>query len=927
MTTYPFDTTESLRGSTWRKWDLHIHTPASFHWNGTKRLKEMNDTEKSQEIRTFIDNINASDVAVFCIMDYWTFDWYLELLDFQEKNPGLLHKTIFPGMELRIECPVDYRLNIHCILSDKLTRQELVDFKSELYILSIDKKLSDDALIKFGKSLDASKAKVHGFDDPNIIPDDELLQLGSKTAVVTKESLKKALSQIPTEMGFIILPYDTSDGLLRLNWKEHPHDDNYFMQSADIFESRDQRNIDLINGKRTSDNEEFFDNFFKTLGNKPKPCISGSDAHKYSDYGNYPSDRITWIKADPTFEGLKQIIYEPTERIKIQKLNPDTDFDKPQFASVQIIEETKVLHDTDSNLKFSISNIPLNRGLVSIIGGRGQGKSMLINYLGYGLSKEIEPKLQKKISLNDNYQIEWKQGTETTIKSYSLGTQKNLPFTFIYQSKVKEISDDIEVLKKEVIDILNGAGFQKPNSKIDEIQIKETLQKYWNLKEWLEKTDENGNPINDKNAIKKKIDEIKGNINLITDGSNKLLLEEFVLNIEIINQKKEDNIRLRKLRQTILNFKESINTELLGFDSSIPQIDTTPQQRQIWILYRRNFEEIIKQENSNKKIKDENFKDYKGDLSQLLLNLTNYQRDITVLEESVKSIEESFKDFLLTKDKLNAILIDQLNTLIEEQKAITDTWTNKIFNNPERKEPENDLIKKILIDKHINIEGVIFLNVNSFFSEAEKFIDGRALKPKTKEKMFELLDLDILSLSNSILNYSIEKLEKIREENSSCFYVGNEYDIFKIFVDPSIKNKYIQVIPKITVEGKNLNELSAGQKGTFYLCLKLATQLFSGPIIFDQPEDDLDNDFITNHLIDLFKDIKKYRQVIIVSHNANLVVNADSEQVIIANNNQESLSYSSGSLENVNINSDICRILEGGHLAFEKRRNKYRYNK
>ncbi len=112
-----------------------------------------------------------------------------------------------------------------------------------------------------------------------------------------------------------------------------------------------------------------------------------------------------------------------------------------------------------------------------------------------------------------------------------------------------------------------------------------------------------------------------------------------------------------------------------------------------------------------------------------------------------------------------------------------------------------------------------------------------------------------------------------------------------------LKNKYVQVIPKITVEGKNLNELSAGQKGTFYLCLKLATQLFSGPIIFDQPEDDLDNDFITNQLIDLFKDIKKYRQVIIVSHNANLVVNADSEQVIIANNNQENLSYSSGSLK------------------------------
>jgi predicted ATPase len=103
--------------------------------------------------------------------------------------------------------------------------------------------------------------------------------------------------------------------------------------------------------------------------------------------------------------------------------------------------------------------------------------------------------------------------------------------------------------------------------------------------------------------------------------------------------------------------------------------------------------------------------------------------------------------------------------------------------------------------------------------------------------------------------------------------------------------------------------------------------LFSGPIVFDQPEDDLDNDFITNQLIDLFKEIKIYRQLIIVSHNANLVVNADSEQVIIAKNTKEKLSYESGSLENEKINKQICRILEGGERAFEKRRDKYRYVK
>lgn len=920
------ETNNFSRGSEWRKWDLHIHTPSSFYFNGTKKFIEMSNEEKIAEVKLFIEMVNNSDVAVFCLMDYWNFDFYLLLQEYIAENTGELKKTVFPGMELRIESPTDYRLNIHVILSDKLSKQELIDFKSELYIRSIDKKLSDDALIRFGKSLDESKAGKHGFANPQTLDNEKLLQLGSQTAEITQDSLRKAFNQIPFETGYIICPYDTSDGLLNLDWEKHPHADNYFMQSSQIFETRDQRNIDLISGIKTSENEKFFENFYKTIGSQAKPCISGSDAHKYADYGKYPSNRITWVKADPTFEGLKQIIFEPKERIRIQETNPETDFDKPLFTSIQIVDETKILEDINSELAFSKTEIPLNRGLVSIIGGRGQGKSMLINYLGYGFGKEINQKLQAKIQLNDNFEIEWKQGAEAEPKVFTLGTQKDLPFTFIYQSKIKEIADDNEVLKKEIIDILNGAGFEKPVSDVDEFEVKETIQKYWNIKEWLEKVDDNGKKINDKDIIRKKIDSTKQIIELVSEGSNKFLLEAFVLGIEIINNKKEDNVKLRKLRDKLISFREALNEDFFIYNG-IPPIDTSAQQKTIAILYKRNLEEIYRAEYDNKKIKENDFKVFKGDLSQLLANLTNYQREITELEEQLKTIDDNLAELENTKKLLNEIITEQFRVLSEEATAITETWKNKIFDNPERGESENELIKKILADKNINIEGTIFFNSSAFYSSAERLIDGRALRPKSKEKIFELLQLGLLTTPNDVLNYTIEKLEAIKDESNNCFYGGNENDIFKIFIDPSIKNRYVNVVANITVGGKNLNELSAGQKGTVYLCLKLATQLFSGPIVFDQPEDDLDNDFITNQLIELFKEIKKYRQVIIVSHNANLVVNADSEQVIIASNTDEKLSYESGSLENEKINFEICRILEGGQRAFEKRRDKYMYNK
>ncbi|MEI9864469.1 MAG: hypothetical protein WDN00_07930 [Limisphaerales bacterium] len=84
------------------------------------------------------------------------------------------------------------------------------------------------------------------------------------------------------------------------------------------------------------------------------------------------------------------------------------------------------------------------------------------------------------------------------------------------------------------------------------------------------------------------------------------------------------------------------------------------------------------------------------------------------------------------------------------------------------------------------------------------------------------------------------------------------------------------------------------------------------PLIFDQPEDDLDNEFIIEELVEIFRGIKQFRQVILVTHNANLVVNADAEQVIVAENVNGVLKYTSGSLEAEVTNKAVRRILEGG---------------
>src|ERR1035437_4983060 len=139
------------RGSIWRKWDLHIRTPASFHWNGGKRFCEMTEAEKEAALDEIVQKVKQSDIVAFGVMDYWTFDGYWALRDHIVSKGEPSDKTIFPGMELRIEAPVDYRLNIQVILSDSLTKQQLQDFKGALRVgFGMEgRPLSDESLVEF----------------------------------------------------------------------------------------------------------------------------------------------------------------------------------------------------------------------------------------------------------------------------------------------------------------------------------------------------------------------------------------------------------------------------------------------------------------------------------------------------------------------------------------------------------------------------------------------------------------------------------------------------------------------------------------------------------------------------------------------------------------------------------------------------------
>src|SRR5690606_38857502 len=132
-----------------------------------------------------------------------------------------------------------------------------------------------------------------------------------------------AIRKVPHGQAIGFMPFDTNDGLAEVEWKEHYAYVMNLFQTSPIFETRDVDLRAAFVGEQTQGNAKYFKSFQAALEDKPRLAVSGSDAHCFvgipgsndkRGYGDFPSGKKTWIKADPTFRGLKQAILEPAKR-------------------------------------------------------------------------------------------------------------------------------------------------------------------------------------------------------------------------------------------------------------------------------------------------------------------------------------------------------------------------------------------------------------------------------------------------------------------------------------------------------------------------------------------------------------------------------------------------------------------------------------
>jgi energy-coupling factor transporter ATP-binding protein EcfA2 len=153
----------------------------------------------------------------------------------------------------------------------------------------------------------------------------------------------------------------------------------------------------------------------------------------------------------------------------------------------------------------------------------------------------------------------------------------------------------------------------------------------------------------------------------------------------------------------------------------------------------------------------------------------------------------------------------------------------------------------------------------------------------------------------------------------------------KRFAQWLFSTDHIQIRYGIDYDGVDIRKLSPGTRGIVLLLLYLGLDdKDDRPLLIDQPEENLDPKSVFDELVQLFIDAKSHRQVIIVTHNANLVINTNADQIIVAEAGPHphealpQISYRSGGLENAEIRKVVCEILEGGEAAFRERARRLR---
>ncbi len=941
------------RGSEWRRWDLHLHTPSSYDYK--------NKSITNQEI---IDTLIENEISAVAITDHHFMD--LEKITELTRISGD-ELTVFPGIEVRTD--ISGRENIH--------------------LLGIFPETANISLVWTGlQSLSLHPAEVRGKGNENVY-------------VIFRDFCKT----VHEHGGIVTIHAGTKSSSVENITNSLPHKEalkHELLKYYDVFEMG-----------QIFDIQDYKKHVLPNIPKKP-PMIMCSDNHNIDKYELKES---CWIKADPTFNGLLQTLREPEDRVFVgnspELLQRISERPSKYIKSIKFIKNPE---STLEESWFDNINIELNPEMAAIIGNKGNGKSALSDSFGLvGNSKNYDffsflndTKFCRKRGGNKanhfRVQLEWFSGDVSSLVSLGdqpektgVETLKYIPQKFFEQLCNEEDEAFQEELEKVIFDLVEEKSGKKNLQELIDFKSEPELKQIEALKLRLSAENrsivelEKFNTKQEREKTLNRLNEKKRELKTIKDpdpvkkpdeGSSETMvilkkIEELQKNLselrrERVTKEKRKSSLINKstilgnIERKITNYKNDFDrfieeikidldqlevdnlkaTDLLTLDIKLESIRTTSDNWSTELIQLTNDldpdksesmpNEISTKEQELKSLQaelDEPFKDYQNYLKvkeereearQEIIGSDNKPDSMKFIEEHLRFISEDLSDKLDYQYEERLSICEEIFQKKEELKVIRET----LFS------PISHLIKD---NEDLNMDYPITLEVSfKATSFDEKFLsminqnavgsfrgtEAGAQKLRTIREKYSLGDkkqfLDFLREMMENLEKDLrDGKEEAREDIHSQILIspGELYD-FVFSLD------YLEPYYELRLDNKSLSELSPGERGYLLLVFYLFIDKGDVPLIVDQPEENLDNQSVFQLLVPCIKKVKMRRQLIIVTHNPNIAVVCDSEQIIYAKIDKTEnckVTYTTGSIENPEINQKIVEILEGTMPAFNIR--------
>lgn len=995
-------------GSLWRRWDLHLHAP------GTKLNNAFGDPADEAVWGRYLDALENSPVTVFGITDYFCCDTFFEVeRRYHAKYPHS-ERIFLPNLELRLSESISKdrgHPHIHVIfeMGDGLCDQDkIVRFLTNLETQNIDNA------------------------DTKLRCTDLKTEADFAAATVSLDALKAALSATFGEARPYLVAFPANNDGLRSTDITSPRK----VALAD----RIDRNCHFFFG--TQKNRDFLlrTDRYENGESAPKPVVSGSDAHSFDDLERLSGDvsgfAPTWIKADATFLGLRQICHEPASRVHIGAA-PDVlvrqEQDQTKFLSRLQIRQIEG-YDERNGQWFKNVELPLNPELTAIIGNKGSGKSALVDILGLlgdsrqeayfsFLTDQSKSKKFRQRGFAENFSasIQWLSGTSAQ-KLLSDPCNKERPETVRYlpQNYFEHLTNDIEIeqFRREIEDVvfshvdptdtLGKSSF----SELEEAKTLQSKQEVSSLKQRLRelnieivrleeqsapqyrrkllaqieekeaeltsldgaKPKEMAKPDTDdpaQNALAKKVDELTALLSELNERGHTIVSE-----IAGLKTRHQEAVSLRDSISSIANrFREDIaelHPQIARFELPVDALislrtDLGPLDATIGEIKAS----IGALEITNEPSFDANT-DYGAfkTLPDLRTAYAHANGEIETLKEQLGTPQRRYQAYVerLTEwtGKRQAIVGNpddpKPGTLALLKASLTYVDETLASRLNDRRSERQEIVREIYQSKH---------HVLQFYADLKKSVEDRLEAVRSEGFEIEIdasfiVDREFRREFLNLINQrkkgpfrndadARQELERRLQDTNwndpaavilfcegilaimrypdgpdgeELAIVDQAHDV-KDFYDYLFSLDYLSSRYELRLGGKNLNELSPGEKGLLLLIFYLQLDRKNTPLVIDQPEDNLDNDSIFKVLAKCIRDAKRYRQVVLVTHNPNLAVGADAEQIIyvkLEKSKNYKFSYETGSIENPKLNQRIVDVLEGSQPAFVKRRIKYGIN-